>query len=564
MFHSKSKILPTVAGALTASMLLSSCAQYASVTERRPLLHPLRTTAGVLVATERQLSSIIGRGKGAPQKALGYYLDAAAAATRDIQRNPNDQKAREAYNYAVARIFTAIRDGHLNPWDSPLKVSSESGDYVLTHRADPLKRKAWNPALYDFTPSDQFDVKGTYVHERTVKAGLGAPLVAVGRQKRDDAAAMFVADQTFYGVTAWVRFDGRKATLALEDPLAKETVDLGGHTYPLAADFTVPLAVMLAKEDPKKLEISRALNPEKYAYTAHIVRLQPYDPNKTVVLVVHGLVDTPATWTPMLNSLRGDPAIRDNYQFWYYSYPSGYPYPYSAAIMRHQLDAVEKAFPLKKPMVLIGHSMGGIISRLMITDSGDKLWMTAFGKPPAETKLSPEARTKLEDALIFKHRPEVGRVIFISAPHRGSNMATNWLGRLGSSLVKAPVSLAKIGNEMRAAMVADPTVLKLNRLPNSVDTLAPNNRFVKAVGTIPLTPGIPYHSIMGDRGRGDTPNSSDGVVPYWSSHLDGARSELIVPSNHSAHQNPKAIAEVRRILRLNAGLSTPTTKTANQ
>jgi len=64
-------------------------------------------------------------------------------------------------------------------------------------------------------------------------------------------------------------------------------------------------------------------------------------------------------------------------------------------------------------------------------------------------------------------------------------------------------------------------------------------------------PGIPFHNIEGDRGRGDAPNSSDGVVPYWSSHLEGAASSLIVPSNHSAPRNPEAIAEVRRILHLN-------------
>jgi len=60
---------------------------------------------------------------------------------------------------------------------------------------------------------------------------------------------------------------------------------------------------------------------------------------------------------------------------------------------------------------------------------------------------------------------------------------------------------------------------------------------------------IPYHSIIGDRGRGDTPNSSDGVVPYWSSHLDGAESEQIVPSGHPAHRDPQAIAEMVRILK---------------
>lgn len=94
--------------------------------------------------------------------------------------------------------------------------------------------------------------------------------------------------------------------------------------------------------------------------------------------------------------------------------------------------------------------------------------------------------------------------------------------------------------------------LKLKRIPNGVDTMAPSNRFVKAINTIPITPGIPYYTIMGDRGKGDAPNSSDGVVPYWSSHMAGAQSELVVPSNHNAHRNPRAIEEVLRILKQHA------------
>ena len=100
-------------------------------------------------------------------------------------------------------------------------------------------------------------------------------------------------------------------------------------------------------------------------------------------------------------------------------------------------------------------------------------------------------------------------------------------------------------------VIASAAALKLKRLPNSVDTLAPNNRFVVAINKIPMTKTIPYHSIIGDRGRGDSPNSSDGVVAYWSSHLDGARSERIVPSGHGSPLNPQAIAEVHRILQLN-------------
>ena len=168
--------------------------------------------------------------------------------------------------------------------------------------------------------------------------------------------------------------------------------------------------------------MSRVLNPEKYAHTAAIERLQPFNPNKTVVLVIHGLSDSQATWTPMLNKLRADPVIRKNYQFWFYSYPTGYPFAYSAAILRKELDEVEKQFPKLKPMVLIGHSMGGCISRLLLTDSGDELWMKIFGRPPDEVPLSPKTREYFRQELFFRHRPEIGRVIFIASPLRGSNM----------------------------------------------------------------------------------------------------------------------------------------------
>jgi hypothetical protein len=94
--------------------------------------------------------------------------------------------------------------------------------------------------------------------------------------------------------------------------------------------------------------------------------------------------------------------------------------------------------------------------------------------------------------------------------------------------------------------------LKPMRRSNSVDSLSLKSRFLYAMNTIPITPGVPYNTVIGDRGRGDSPNSSDGVVPYWSSHMNGAESERIVPSGHDAHQNPEAIGEVLRILKVNA------------
>jgi hypothetical protein len=166
--------------------------------------------------------------------------------------------------------------------------------------------------------------------------------------------------------------------------------------------------------------------------------------------------------------------------------------------------------------------------------------------------MDPKSKHLLEEVLIFEHRRDIGRVVFMSTPHRGADLASNWVGRIGSMLVRTPTRLLTIGQTLRENLTADPAALKLKRLPNSVDTLAPNNRFVVAINKIPMTKEIPYHSIIGDRGRGDTPNSSDGVVAYWSSHLDGARSERIVPSGHGSPLNPQAIAEVHRILQLNA------------
>jgi pimeloyl-ACP methyl ester carboxylesterase len=557
--------LSIAAAILTSVFFLNGCAQYATVSERYPQFRPVRTADGSLVNAQAVIATAMRQQSRDPLAAIGSLLNAADEAAQQLQRNPHDTGARDDYNFATARIFTIIRREKIDPWTRPLRVPAAGGDFLLTNR--PPKLKVANPALYEFTPADQFDVKGTYVTKRTVKPGVGAPLVAVGKDMRADAKTQFAPARTFYGVTAVLHFEAardrsevRRVMVAFEDPLAVETTTLGSRTFPLAADFTVPLAVMLARENPKKLEVSRVLNPEKYAGTAHIVRLQPYDPNKTVVIVTHGLMDSPATWAPMINTLRGDPFIREHYQFWFYSYPSGYPYPYSAAIMREQLDAVEKRFPLRKPVVLIGHSMGSLISRLMITDSGNKLWMGTFGKPPSQTRFSPHTQKMLEESLIFRHRPEVGRVIFISGPHRGAEMAEGWVGRLASRLVRTPFALLRVGNEMRKSMVHDSTALRLGSsgVPNSVDTLAPNNRFVKLINTVPITPGIPYHSIIGDRGQGGhkdqtRPESTDGIVPYWSSHLEGAKSELIVPSHHSAHQNPQAIAEVRRILHLHAG-----------
>lgn len=490
-----------------------------------------------------------------PSAALGDFLTAARDAAATLKRNPGDGDALAAYNFAVARIFSTLDTSRLDPWTKPLRVPAEGGEFVLTNRPD--KRKAWNPARYVLTPVDQMTLGGTRVRERVIREGLGAPLVAVEREGIAGADESDAIGRTTYGITAVARFEGWHCEIRFEDPFDTMTTALEGRTFPLAADFTAPLAVMLARMNTLSLGLARLLRPERHADTARITPLQPYDPDKTVVLVIHGLNDSQGTWVPMLNRLRGDPFIRKHYQFWYYSYPSGYPFPYSAAILRRKLDVVVRKYPLHHPMVLIGHSMGGCISHLMIIDSGDKLWNEYFDEPPEQVNLSPAASAKFTEWLVFRSRTEVGRVIFIATPHRGSDLAANWVGRIGSSLIRSPQALLAAGDEALQVISFRADTLPLSRIPNSVDTLTPNNRFILRMNTLPFADRVEYHSIIGDRGRGGNkdrtkPMMSDGVVPYWSSHLEGAASELIVPSNHSVQRAPQAIEEVRRILVENA------------
>jgi pimeloyl-ACP methyl ester carboxylesterase/predicted GNAT family acetyltransferase len=535
---------------ITASVValaMAGCAQIAVVSEKRPAALPPGSGADQ-VATQTVNRALVEERKQ-PMVALGAFVAAARDSLRQLDRNPADAEALRNYNFAVARIFTVVRDAKLDPWTQPMRVGA-NGEFTLTWKRDP--RPEWNLALYDLIPADELDFKGTYVKDHVTKEGIGAPLVAKRELTAQQASAFFTPPYIYYSVTATAQFEGSRCVISINDPLAAESIRIDGHNYPLAANFTASYALLLAREKPQKLGFARLLRPQEYAATARVARLEPYNPNKTVLLVIHGLMDTPATWVPMLNDLRGDKDIRRNYQFWFFSYPSGYPYPYSAAILRHELDAIEKKFPLRKPMVVIGHSMGGCITRTLITDTGTKLWIEAFGHSPAETEMPTESKRLLEEAIIFKHRREIGRAVFMSTPHRGANMASNWIGRIGSMLVRTPTKLLTIGQTLHESLTPDPAALKLKRLPNSVDTMAPNNRFVMGINTIPITPGIPYHSIIGDRGRGDSPNSSDGVVPYWSSHLEGARSEKIVPSGHGSPHNPQAIAEVHRILELNA------------
>jgi hypothetical protein len=196
--------------------------------------------------------------------------------------------------------------------------------------------------------------------------------------------------------------------------------------------------------------------------------------------------------------------------------------------------------------------MGGILTHAQVVTLTPEMWEKAVGPMAKEILARNSKDSPVFRAFIFQANPRIKRVVFICTPHRGSEMATGGIGRLGISLISLPLNIATVLNDAVTKAELMQITGSAKRLPNSVSGLQPTNPTFKVLNSAPVS--VPYHSIIGDRGKGDSPDSTDGVVPYWSSHLERAQSELIVPGPHGSTGLPQTIAELDRILRLHVGL----------
>jgi hypothetical protein len=260
----------------------------------------------------------------------------------------------------------------------------------------------------------------------------------------------------------------------------------------------------------------------------------------------------------MLNDLLSDPAIRERFEFWFFSYETGNPIPYSALQLRKALEqAVAKLDPqgqdaALRDMVIIGHSQGGLLAKMTAIDTDSRLWDHISRKPLDELRLQPETRELLRQSLFLEPEPFVGRVVFIATPQRGSYLAEFSLGRFVAGLVRLPFNLLRASGDIVTnnpdAFRFDPTRTRMG----SVYGMTPGSPLITGLADVPVASGIPAHSIIAVRGDGPVEDGGDGVVRYQSAHIDGVASELVVRSGHSVQSNPQAVLEVRRILLLHA------------
>lgn len=482
--------------------------------------------------------------------------------------DPRTRLAADIYNRAIATAFASFDDGTIVL--TPGRYSLPFGDIEVT--TDPAQLYWGDHQLVDLTPTAELEVRGMRNRHRI--PGLGAALSARAIPRKDvDVQHSLIAPAVQVATTAVLSLQdvhhgistGRlRGSLDLYKASETETVTMEDREVQLEIDETTPIAVQLAGSPMWKQELRGFFGISVAGIPLpSLVSLEPYLPGKIPVVFVHGTASSPARWADMANDLRAAPWIRQHYQFLYFYYDTGNPIPYSAMVLRDKLmDAVERMDPkgrdhCLREMVVVGHSQGGLITKLTAVDTGDRLWNTVVRVPPDRIPGSEQFRTLLRRVLFVKPVPFVRRLVFIATPHRGSFLSGEWLNRMLWGIVPLPAdvtsqsidALTKGGDFFYGR-----TLKARGQLPTAADNLTAGDPFLEGLAGITVADGVPYHSIIAVKDSFPVvEEGDDDVVQYRSAHLYGAASELVVRSPHSTQSDPHTIQEVRRILHLHGG-----------
>ena len=515
---------------------------------------------------------------GRNQPAIEFYGAAVVHAyqflfdeTLDLQRNAYDPQFRhicDIYNQSLEGILrVACGEGQLKQGFTHLVGEGEM-EFAFTVEI----QGRWKDHHFDrFELTNDYEMRGIENLHHTY--GLGVPLIAVHEEHENtDPSEKYYPKSLSLPMTAFCEVlplepsdheSGRKrrrAILKLYDPLERTNIKVSARTVPLESDVTTPLAYQL--NDPLLntgvLATASMINAKLAADLYGLYMMEPFDPDKIPVVMVHGLWSSPITWMEMFNDLRASRDIRENYQFWFYAYPTGQPFWNSARQMRYDLaearrdlDPEGKAKGMNK-MVLVGHSMGGLISRLQTINSGERFWNIVSDEPFDKLTGDEDSLEMLRDTFFFEPDPSVKRVVTIASPLRGSSLANNATKWASQKMFTLPETIT---NNFRSLARENKDLLdnpKVLTVTTSIDSLSPNSPFIEVLQQTQPAQDIVLHNIVGKKEDSrffDWKANSDGVVSFESAHADDVESEIIVPAEHShVHQHPLSILEIRRVL----------------
>jgi pimeloyl-ACP methyl ester carboxylesterase len=474
--------------------------------------------------------------------------------------DPRFREACDLYNLALSAALEPAGGGEVVVQPGRYQLPFGSLDITLDHDSFEWGGRE----LTGFMPTGALEVQGMQNEYRT--SGIGAPMAARISTPQSPVQGFQVAPRLRIPTTMFLRIPSPRrqlasgnvrGTLEVFNIFDSGYVERGDRHVPLEYDQTSARAVSLVETTMWENEYRGFLLGDLLSSSStRLVSIEPHKRGRMPVVLIHGTASSPFRWADMVNDLLEDPRIRDNFEFWVFSYETGNPIPHSALLLREALQQAvaslggQAADPALGHIVLIGHSQGGLLAKLMVIDPGDQLWNGLSNRPLEQLRLDSDSRTLIRRALFPVPLKQADRVIFIATPQRGSYVAAFSLAHLAARLVTLPLSVSKAGAEIfkgnADALRFDPSTTGLG----SIYGMTPGNPFIKALAAIPVAPGVHVHSIIPVQGDGPVALGDDGVVKYESAHIEPFDSEKIVRSSHSAQSNPATIEEVRRILLL--------------
>jgi hypothetical protein len=484
--------------------------------------------AGYLASAEAKYAAGSAAEEAGDPAAIDFYyaaatetwpLDVAGAAT------PDDRGA-ELYRAAVRKMIdSAIRFGR---YDSSRGLTLGNGQVL------PIRYFCflWQPSDFcRLLPVGSYE--SPEIIHRYVSVGVGANYVILASNA---AQRPFVKANEPIAATAVLQpiAPGGGFTLDFYDPLRTSATDTG---LPITRDTTAPIAYAASQDGDAWLK--GLFDPTTHRTGEGLWMNEPYQPGKIPIVLVHGLASSPITWSHLENDLRAQPAIMARYQIWRFRYDTGDPFLASAAELRRQFAALRQAYdpcradPSLSRTVMIGHSLGGLVSKLQVTYSGDQLWRSAAKVPLDSIITTPDTRARLASSFFFAPSPDIDCVIYIATPHHGSVYARRCIGIVSSSLVEEPPEWTAAHEQLlRDNPNAFDEDLKQG-IPNSIDLLEPSNPILDATSRLPYRDGVVLHSIIGDDRWTLSEGPSDGVVAVSSATLVGVQSQVTVDASHT-------------------------------
>ena len=456
--------------------------------------------------------------------------------TAPIALDLRTNDAREIHNRSLAWI--ALRIQAQNSSTRIFDLPMIGGTLQLQQGTNDLP---FNPkAARRFDPVVSLHIEGSELP--VIGHGLGTPMVLRIEQESSDAnlvcaATVLIKMDSMPGVNA--NCVGKYHVL---DPLKNRFFSWSEQLplLPIEFNLTAPLQVFAA-ELPDQYRSSGFFDGDKQVHLAGLTMLEPYVPGRIPIIVVHGTVSVPETWLSLLAGLRSDPWLSQKYQVWFFRYPTSNPVPASATLLRDSIAAMVKKLdpqsidPALSNMVLIGHSMGGLVARMAVINGNAELTQ-AIAPHLDLTKPTPDVIKRCSE---FQSTKGIKRVIYIATPHHGVEMLDSfWLNRASSWLV-----LPEISRDLAAAAGSTDEM-------TSIQTMRPGSRFLTWLNQQPIGLHVHAHSLIANK-ESTEPSGTDGMVTYQSAHIEGVASELIIKSNHgSIHKNSEGVRELRRILEL--------------